>query len=389
MKIPRIIQLSDLTKEKSAFLFGPRSTGKTFCIREQLGEGRYINLLRAQERRRFLENPSILESYVKKFDLDQAIVIDEIQLVPELLDEVHALIESTGHRFLLTGSSARKLKKVEANMLGGRARRAEFFPLTWKELNDAGKFDLDRYLLYGGIPDVYLSEHPEESLSDYTDTYLNLEIKAESATRNVIGFENFLSKISLSSGDTIVLQNLANDAQVSPPTIRNYMEILEDTLIGYHLKPWRGSKRKAIQSAKFYLFDLGVKWFLAGVDVLPSQSDLYGQAFEHFIVGEVRACHSYNRTRQSLYFWRTTHQDEVDLIIGDQLAIEIKSKSKTTLRDAKNLKKLKEEDFQGDLILVSKDELNREEDGVRFLHWKTFFDEMWSETLEKNNGRLL
>jgi len=162
-----------------------------------------------------------------------------------------------------------------------------------------------------------------------------------------------------------------------PPTVRSYMEILEDTLLGFYLRPWKGSKRKALQSAKFFIFDLGVRWFLAGVDTIPRQSDLFGKAFEHFIISEVYAANSYKRTREMLYFWRTTHQEEVDFIIGDRYAIEIKSKSKTTTKDARHLIKLREEGFAGKLIVLSQDPIDRIEGGVSYTFWRTFLSELW------------
>jgi predicted AAA+ superfamily ATPase len=377
-KIPRFLQLIEITKKKSSFLFGPRSTGKTFTIMDQLGDKQYINLLRAAERRRYLSNPSLLQDTVKTMNPDFPIVIDEVQLAPELLYEVHHIIESTQYRFLLTGSSARKLKKTNADMLGGRAKKAEFFPLTWKELQSTDFFDLNKYLLYGGLPNVYFNDSPRDELSDYFDTYLNLEIKAESEVRNLAGFENFCERVALLSGQTLVISSLASDCQISAPTVRGYLEILEDTLLGFQLRPWSGVRRKAISSSKFYLFDLGILWFLAGVESIPRQSDLYGRAFEHFIVNEVRACISYKRTNETLYFWRTTHKDEVDLLIGDRMAVEIKAKSKTTDRDAGSLLKLAEEGFKGELIVVSQDQLNRVSgDKIQFLYWETFLEKLW------------
>ncbi|MDC0980283.1 AAA family ATPase, partial [Bdellovibrionales bacterium] len=272
--IKRYLDLKALTAKKSAFLFGPRSTGKSFWINKELQGSVYIDLLKSLERRRYISNPSLLGEVVASAEPNALIVIDEIQLIPELLDEVHSLIESSNCRFLLTGSSARKIKRSGSNMLGGRARIASFFPFTWRELKDEKAFDLDKYLLFGGIPRIYLSKTPREELSDYIDTYLDQEIKAEAVSRNILGFENFFKRAALTSGDVLNYSNIASDAQLSPPTVRQYYEILEDTLLGFYLRPWKGAKRKAIQSAKFYLFDLGVRWFLSEVDSIPRKTDL-------------------------------------------------------------------------------------------------------------------
>lgn len=377
MDIPRYLQLTEIIAEKSAFLFGPRSTGKSYLIRTQFPNGHIIDLLKAKDRRRFVEDPSLLQDYAKGIDKKEPIIIDEIQIVPELLNEVHTIIETMGHRFLMTGSSARKLKRTNANMLGGRAKKCEFFPLTWKELSSVNQFDLYKFLLYGGIPRVYLSANPGEELSDYVDTYLDQEIKAEAVSRNIIGFERFLNKIALASGETLVYANIASDVQLSPPTVRQYVEVLEDTLLGFCLAPWRSPKRKAIQSARFFLFDLGLRWFLSQVRSLPEQSNLFGDAFEQFIVQEVRACNAYKRMRTQLHFWRTTHGDEVDLIVGDELAIEIKAAKKTSRRDIAGLLKIRDEGFKGRVVLVSRDEICRVQDGVEFLFWEEFLNQLW------------
>ena len=376
MMINRYIQLNELINKKSAFLFGPRSTGKSFWIKQQLGTYPYIDLLKSSERRRYISNPSLLRE-VAFAHSGSLIIIDEIQLVPELLDEVHCLIEEMDCRFLLTGSSARKLKRSGANMLGGRAKMASLYPLTWKELNDEKKFNLKRYLLFGGIPRIYLSDEPEEELSDYIDTYLDQEIKAEAVSRNILGFEKFFYRSALSSGEVMNYSKIASDAQLSPPTVRQYFEVLEDTLLGFHLRPWQGSKRKAIQSTKFYLFDLGVRWFLSQVSSLPEQSDLFGQAFESFLIMEIHALYSYKRLRKNLYFWRTTHQDEVDLIIENDYAIEIKSSCKIASKHCRNLKKIKEEGFKGKLILASQDPIRRNLGEIELWFWQDFLEHLW------------
>lgn len=374
--IPRYLQLSQLTTRKSVMLFGPRSTGKSFWIKQQLPDCVYIDLLKSVERRRYIAEPSILGQVVKD-NPQKLVVIDEIQLIPELLDEVHSLIEDTDTRFLLTGSSARKLKRSGANMLGGRARQYRLYPLCWWELKSAEQFDLNRYLLYGGIPRIYLSDEPIEELSDYVDTYLNHEIKAEAVSRNILGFERFFQKAALCSGEEVNYSNVASDIQLSGPTVRQYFEVLEDTLLGFYLTPWRGSKRKAIQRAKFYFFDQGVTNFLTQIDSLPERSNLFGNAFESFIVRELVTLCSYKRKRKDLYFWRTSTQDEVDLIIGDDYAIEIKSALKISKKDCRGLVKIRDDGFMGSRVIVSRDPIKRNIDGVEAWPFEDFLNQMW------------
>lgn len=375
--IPRYLQLEELTARKSAMLFGPRSTGKSFWIRRQLPDCVYIDLLKSVERRRYVDDPSFLAQVVHG-NPGRLVVIDEIQLIPELLDEVHSLIEETGARFLVTGSSARKLKRSGANMLGGRARRANLHPLCWWELKRENQFDLGRYLMYGGIPRVYLSEEPIEELSDYVDTYLDQEIKAEAVSRNILGFERFFQRAALCSGEEVNYSNIASDAQLSGPTVRQYYEVLEDTLLGFFLTPWKGSKRKAVQRTKFYLFDLGVVNFLSRIESLPEQSNLFGRAFESFIVQEMMALCSYKRKRRNLHFWRTTTQDEVDLIIGDDFAIEIKSTTRVTAKHCRSLAKIKDDGFCGTRVLISRDPVKRDIDGVEAWPFEAFLEHMWA-----------
>ncbi|MBN2343658.1 MAG: ATP-binding protein [Deltaproteobacteria bacterium] len=376
--IYRYIQLPELVQKKTTMLFGPRSTGKSFWIKQQLSDCVYIDLLKAVDRRRFIANPSTLEEVVRGAP-GRLVVIDEIQLIPELLDEVHRLIENTQTTFLLTGSSARKLKRSGANMLGGRARQARLHPLCWWELKQANRFDLHRYLQWGGIPRIYLSDEPLEEMSDYVDAYLEHEIKAEAVSRNISGFERFFQRVALLSGEEVNYSKIASDAQLSGPTVRQYIEVLEDTLLCFFLTPWQGSKRKAVQRAKFYLFDIGVTHFLAQIASLPTQSNLFGRAFESFIVQEIVALCSYKRKRANLHFWRTQTREEVDLIIGEDFAIEIKSTETTTRKDCRNLVKLLEEGFSGRRIVVSRDTLERTIDGIEMMHYEVFLEMMWTQ----------
>jgi len=382
MKVARYLQLPQLLEKKSFFLFGPRATGKTFLIREQLADrALVIDLLRTDFSLRLSRAPTDLEALIAAAGSPSVVVIDEVQKVPQLLDEVHRLIESRGIKFLLTGSSARKLRRGQANLLAGRAWQANLFPLTWTELKEQ-RFDLDRYLRYGGLPTVYLSAEPREELQAYARTYLAEEIQAEGLVRRLPQFARFLQVAALSNGQMLNFAGIGADAQVSPSTVREYYYLLEDTLLGFMLPPWTKSrKRKAIATAKFYLFDTGVTHTLAGTEALDRNSDLYGRSFEQWIAMELRAALSYQRTHQELAYWRSTHQQEVDFIIGDEVAIEVKASQRVSERDGRGLQALQEEGMLKRFYLVSQDPVEMVKGSIQRVHWQTFLTRLWAGTL--------
>lgn len=377
----RSINLLELLDKKSFFLFGARGTGKSFLIRNTLGsEVVSINLLRAQFQMRLLKNPSELEEMIDaQNESPKLVVIDEIQKIPILLDEVHRLIEERNLTFLLTGSSARKLKAQGVNLLAGRAWIAHLYPLTYAEIPD---FNLDRYLRYGGLPAVWLSELPTEELDAYVQTYINEEIKAEGLIRKIPAFTEFLRVAALSNGQLINYANLAQDTGVSPPTVASYYEILEDTLIGFQVPPWRKpTSRKAIASAKFYFFDTGVANTLAGTNSIDRNSNLFGILFEHWIALELRAYLSYHRLRHKLFFWRTESKEEVDFIVEDHFAIEVKASKRISDNDLKSIKCLKDEKLLKRYLVVSHDPIDRVHDGLELMHWKSFIQKLWNNEL--------
>ena len=249
----RILSLPNLLEMKSHFLFGARATGKSTLIKAQLkNEATVFDLLERDTYKRLLQEPSLLE----KADPSKIIVIDEIQKIPSLLDEVHRLIQKNNTTFLLTGSSARKLKRGSSNLLAGRAWQANLFPLVSREITD---FDLERYLTRGGLPQAYDSKYWQKELKAYISLYLREEVAAEALTRNLESFSEFLDLAALSNGQEINYQSFASDCGVSLNTIKNYFDILEDTLIGIKLPAFtKTKKRKAITRSKHYLFDTGV-----------------------------------------------------------------------------------------------------------------------------------
>jgi predicted AAA+ superfamily ATPase len=377
MEIERQLQLAPLLAKKSFFLFGPRATGKTTLVRQQLSEtATVIDLLESRYFLRLSSAPHELESLIAAAPAD-IIVIDEIQRIPELLNEIHRLIETQNITFLLTGSSARKLRRGKANLLAGRVWDARMFPLIYRELAD---IDLHRYLRYGGLPAVYLSEYPEEALDAYVNTYLKEEILAEGLIRRLPPFSRFLKTMALSNGEMINFTKLANDCQVPPSTVTEYVGLLEDTLIGFLLPAWiESKKRKAIKTGKFYFFDPGVTHVLAGTETLDPNSNLYGKSFEQFICMELRAYLSYRRKKLPLAYWRSKSGHEVDFLLGTKTAIEVKASKKISRNDFKGLKYLKEEDVYQNLILVSQDPVSSLADGILTLPWQKFLSDLWRD----------
>ena len=378
MEYKRVLDLKNLLSKKSFFLFGPRATGKSTLLKKNLAESAMvIDLLSSRLYLRLLDSPYDLESIINSRDNKEIIAIDEIQRVPELLHEVHRLIENRKITFLLTGSSARKLRRGKANLLAGRAWEARLFPLIRREIPD---FDLDRYLLYGGLPSVYPSEYPQEELDAYVNTYLKEEIMAEGLIRKLPPFSRFLRSIALANGEMINFSKLANDCQVPPSTVTEYVGLLEDTLVGFLLPAWTASKkRKAISTGKFYFFDPGVTHTLAGTQTLDRNSDLYGKSFEQFIGMEIRAYLSYKRIKHQLSYWRSTHGYEVDFLIGTNTAVEVKASQKTTQRDLKGLKALEEENIFKKYVIVSQDPVNTRAKNIYSLHWETFIQNLWAD----------
>lgn len=378
MFIPRILDLNALLDKKSFFLFGPRATGKSSLIRQQFSAESIIliDLLRTEWYLHLSSRPQELENIIlAQQSRDMIVVIDEIQRIPLLLNEVHRLIEERHMRFLLTGSSARKLRQGQVNWLAGRAWEAELFPLTSAEIRD---FNLDHYLQYGGLPPVILSKEPEEELYAYVHTYLREEIQAEALVRKIPAFSQFLQVAALTSGEILNFSKIASDIAVPVSTVREYYQILEDTFIGFLLPGWtKTQKRKAMSSAKFYFFDLGVSNILANIKHFDKNSERYGRNFEHFMALELRAFISYQRLRYPLCYWRSRHGHEVDFIINDNWAIEIKSTDHINTKHLKGLQVLSEEGMCEQYILVSQDPIKRQYGNIVLWPWQEFLNALW------------
>ncbi len=371
--VERIVDLNDLLGKKSHFLFGPRQTGKTFLIRHTLKDIRLYDLLDPSIYLALSRNPGrIAEELTPQ---DHTVVIDEIQRIPELLNEVHRLIEERGIRFLLTGSSARKLRRGGVNLLGGRARTKYLQPLTYKELGEA--FDLFRGIERGFLPSIYFSDDPRADLRAYAGSYLQQEIVAEGFTRNIPAFSRFLRVAALCNGTIVNFTNVANDAQVARTTVYEYFEILKDTLMLHELPAWRKSKkRKPLASSKYYFFDIGVVSALQEREFRPGTPE-FGEAFETYIFHEL-ICYRDYVGMDSLSYWRSTSGFEVDFIIGDHTAIEVKAKENLSSAELKPLRALAEEKKLKRFLCVSLEPRRREIEGVTVLPYKDFLEQFWS-----------
>ncbi len=380
MYLPRQLNLLEATAKKSCFLFGPRQTGKSMLIRESLPAGTPVyNLL---DQRLWLDlstdSTRMRQELEAKNLRDTLVVVDEVQKLPSLLDEVHLLIETRGLRFLLTGSSARKLRRSGVNLLGGRARSRHLHPFSWKELGD--QFDLMAALNRGLVPSIYFSDDPAEDLRAYLGTYLKEEITAEGLTRNVPAFARFLEVAAACSGKMLNKTEVANDAKVPRTTVIEYFEILKDTLIGHELPAWNKSqKRKAIETAKFYLFDVGITRALQRLPPLVPRSPDLGEALEHFIFHELKTWIDTRKPGMDLHYWRSTSQFEVDFILGEQTAIEVKATTRVSTRDLKGLKALAEEGCMKRLLLVCQEPTPRRIGDILVLPLEAFLEQLWSD----------
>lgn len=374
--LPRQLDLAPLLRKKSLFLWGPRQTGKSSLIRHTLEPDHSYDLLSTSALLTLSREPWRLREEVRA--PGQLVVIDEIQKLPVLLDEVQFLIEERGARVLLTGSSARKLRRGGVNLLGGRARSRTLHPLVSAELGD---FDLAHVLRFGGIPSITLSDDPRADLASYATDYLREEIAHEGLTRNIPAFSRFLEVAALCNGQILNHTKVANDAQVARTTVHEYFAILRDTLIGHDLPAWGISrKRKPVATAKFYFFDIGVARQLQGRQHLDERSPDFGAAFEAWICHELRTFNDY-RADGSLAYWRTSSGFEVDFILDEAIAIEVKAARRITPSDLKGLTALADEATLQRRILVCLEDRPRHVAGIDILPYRQFLQELWAGDL--------
>ena len=364
---------------QSAFLWGPRRVGKSYWIREHHPNAPLIDLLQSDVYAEYASRPALLR---ERFGAGQhpLAVIDEVQKVPALLDEVHWLIENTGQSFLLTGSSARKLRRGHANLLAGRAWRREMVPLTFLEVD---RFDLARVMVSGLLPPHFLSARPIEDLRGYVGDYLKEEIAAEALTQHIPAFAEFLRVAALTSSDLLNYTNVARETGVSAKVVRSYFSILEDTYLGFRLPPFRKARsRRLIETEKFYLFDVGVSNYLARREPRPGSAE-FGKSFEHLVLMELRAYRVYRRPELDLAFWRTASGYEVDFILGDlEVAVEVKGGNRVHDGDVRSLRALFEDHRVRRAIVVCLErEPRRLAPEIEVLPWKTFLEQLWGGAL--------
>lgn len=375
MKILKRLLKIDLPKGKSAFLWGPRKAGKTYWIRHHLKDALIIDLLKTDVFAEYAARPSLLRE--RHGDEKRLIVIDEVQKIPILLDEVHWLIENKGLSFLLTGSSARKLRHGHANLLGGRAWRKIMAPLSMLEVDS---IDLERIMYSGLLPPHYLSQDPTEDLRAYVSDYLKEEISAEALVGNIPAFSEFLRVAAITSSELINYVNIARETGVSHRVVRNYFDILEDTYLGFRIPPWRKSKtRRMILTEKFYLFDVGVANYLARRRPMIGSAE-FGKSFEHYILMELRSYQVYKNPDLPISFWRTSAGQEVDFILGDmETAVEIKGSGRVHNGDLRSLVALKEDGPVKHMIVVSLEREPRKiSPSVEILPWQIFIERLWN-----------
>lgn len=368
-----------LPNQETFFLWGPRQTGKSTLLRSKYPDAVWIDLLKAEEYRRYLDNPEYLRQELPDHGEMPFVVIDEVQKIPALLDEVHWLHENRNVQFALCGSSARKVRRGHANLLGGRAIRYEMFGFVSAELRP--DFDLDKLLNHGYLPRIYLAGRPRRLLDAYVANYLKEEIAAEGLVRNLPVFSNFLNLASLSDTETVNFSTIARDCGVSSQTVREYFQILEDTLLGRWLQSFRKRpKRRVAAAPKFYFADVGVVNFLAKRGTVQPGSELFGKAFENWCFHELNACNMYTEAFAEFSYWRLAGGTEVDFIINDmEVAIEVKSAEKISARHLKGLRSLKVDhpEVGRRIVVCNEKKLRITEDGIEIIPALTFAAMLW------------
>lgn len=370
-----------LPRENSFFLFGPRQTGKSTLIGGMLpGASWSINLLLNEQFSKYSKYPDLFrKEALQKIEKEKikTIFVDEIQKVPDLLNEVHFLMDNKKIQFVLTGSSARKLKRGGANLLGGRAVERFLFPFAYQEIPDT--FDLEDVLRFGSLPSVYGKKEKEkiDLLKAYTNIYLREEIQAEGLVRNLGGFSRFLDIASSQFGEMVSFSNVARESQLPNRTVQSYYEILEDTLIGFRLEPWRKSLRKRLSGhPKFYLFDLGVTNAINRHLSDPPDNFLRGRLFEQFIMLETYRELIYSQSEARIFYWRTNTGAEVDLIIERAgrliAAFEIKAKKMVGGVDFSGLRSFRDDNPKIPVFIICEAEESYSEGEVEILPWKKY-----------------
>lgn len=381
--IPRILNI-DLPPGQSAFLWGPRKTGKSTYLKTRFPASLTYDFLQTDLFLDFSKRPALLREQILAKDeqvLKHPIILDEVQKVPQILDEVHWLIENKSLQFILCGSSARKLVRGKANLLGGRAWRFEMFPLVTAELNNP---DLLAILNRGLIPAHYLQETFKKLLNAYTRDYLKEEVFDEGLTRNIPAFSRFFDAMGYSHGELTNFSNIARECGVDSKTVKEYYQILVDTLLGNFVEPFkRRQDRKVISRApKFYLFDTGVAGSITKRSIEEERSETFGKSFEHFIFTEITAYNSYREVGYEINFWRTKSGLEVDFVLGGgEVAIEVKGGNRIDNRDLRPLRTFKDLYTPRKALVVCNEKVERIVGDIRIIPWRKFLYDLWADRI--------
>lgn len=363
--------------DEAMFLFGARQTGKSTLLKERFPKAIYIDLLKSDVRNRFKQHPEEFRESLLRYPPKTLVIVDEIQKVPDLLDEVHWLMVEKGLWFILSGSSARKIKKSGANNLGGRAIPETLFPLVSAEIPD---FDIERAVQNGMIPRHYMVANARNRMRAYIDLYVKEEIIEEALVQNVDEFIRFMEVAAIMDGEILNYENVASDCGVSANTVKAYYKILVDTLLGFEVPAYRKViKRKLYKSPRFYYFDIGIANHLTKRYQLAPKTPEYGHAFEHLIIQEIVAYLAYTNSDEELTYWHTYDNIEVDAIIGDaRVAIEIKSTDHVDHDDKKGIMEFAKEHPNAKQILVSRDRISRRSGNVDLYYVTDFFKALWA-----------
>ncbi|MCL4384937.1 MAG: ATP-binding protein [Actinobacteria bacterium] len=371
-----IKRILNIDTRYSSFLWGARRTGKTYWINHNFKPEDiiFIDLLQTDVFAEYASRPSLLRERFQ--NTKKLIVIDEIQKVPMLLDEIHWMIENKQITFLLTGSSARKLRRSHVNLLAGRALRYQLMPFSFIEVGD---IDLEKVMVSGMLPPHFLSPKPIDLIRSYVADYLKEEIAQEAQIQRIPQFSEFLRVAALTSGELLNYSNVARETGVSSKIVRSYFDILEATMLGFRVSSWKASKtRRLLQAEKFYLFDVGLSNYLAKRQPKEGTPE-FGKSFEHLILMELQAYKSYKNPELDITYWRTSTGYEVDFILGDKdVALEIKSGRMVYDIDLKSLKALQEDGKVKNLIIVSQEKYPREIGEIKIIPWRLFLEKLWA-----------
>lgn len=375
-------QIFEGSENESFFLWGARQTGKSTLLKLIFPDVLIFDLLLSTDYEKLNSNPAYIREMIAADSSIRTVVIDEIQLLPSLLNEIHWLIVNKGIRFIMSGSSTRKILQQGVNLLGGRALRYELYPLVSAEIPD---FDLLRALNNGLLPRHYDAANPRKLLSAYIGSFLRDEIAAEAQIRNIPAFSRFLEIAALTNGEMVNYTNIASETGVSVNTVKSYFKILDDTLLGRYLPSFQKKpKRRVITAPKFYLFDIGIVNSLLNRGKIEPGNEIFGKAFEHFIYQEIYAHSRYSDLNYNISYWRTASQLEIDFVLGDhEVAIEVKSTTQANSRHLKGLKAFSEEYETKHKILITTEDAPRMIDGILIYPWKHFLQKLWAGEIIK------